>query len=415
VDMPDQIIAAGSTIKLGNISGDLKVGRKATIMAESGRKVTVAGSAFFEGPVTIACDFECGRMRVEGKGFGPSGDVLVKGDLLAHGDLEIDASTEVVGTITAERVDVGGHLKSKSISSKGLRVGGHMDTRGTLKAGDVDVGGHLSVDEQVDIASLRVGGHGEIGGGAIRGDIKVRGHFKSHDKLTFGTIQAYGHLALPAGSTGEKLTALGKVSLGGGVFCKGMEIDGVAETEGNCGAENLKVNGKLAVGGTLKVTEKLEVLGSAETQGVECGTLTVGGKLAADKVSAGGRAVLAGDVWTAHGLKAQEVAVGVGSRVEGPIIGEVVEVGKGVDLGGFWAQASTWRSMGHTTKVDDVYGREVRVNRHSLVKRVYGDIVRMQTGSMADEINYTKEADVSEGVHLEKPPRKLERLPDAPL
>jgi len=415
MDMPDQTIAAGSTAKLGNVSGDLKVGRKATIVAESGRKVTVTGSAFFEGPATIACDFECGKMRVEGKGFGPSGDVLVKGDLLAHGDLEIDASTEVVGTITAERVDIGGHLKSKSVSSKDLRVGGHMDTRGTLKAGGVDIGGHLSVDEQVDITSLRVGGHGEIGGGTIKGDIKIRGHFKSHSKLTFGTIQVYGHLALPAGSTGEKLTALGKVSLGGDVFCKGMEINGVAEAEGNCRAENLKVNGKLAVEGTLRVSEKLEVLGSAETQGVECGTLTVGGKLAADKISADGQAVLAGEVWTARGLKAKEVAVGVGSRVDGPIVGDVVEVGKGMDIGGFWMQASRWRSLGRMTKVDDVYGREVRVDRLSQIKKIYADTVRMQMGSMADEVNYTKEADVSEGVHLEKSPRKLERLPDAPL
>jgi len=412
--MSNQLVAAGSTARLGNVSGDLRVGRKATIMAESGGRVTVSGGAYFEGPVTIACDFECGRMRVEGKGFGPSGDVLVKGDLLAHGDLEIDASTEVAGTITAERVDIGGHLKSKGIASKDLRVGGHLDTRGSLKAGDVDVGGHLSVDEQLDISNLRVSGHTEIGGGTIRGDIKARGHFKSYSKLTFGTIQVYGHLTLPAGSTGDKLVASGKVGFEGDAFCRVMEINGVAEAERDCGAENLKVNGKLGVKGTLKVSEKFEVLGSVETKGVECGTLVVGGKLVTDRISTG-QAILGGQVRTTRGLKAKEVVVGTGSRVNGPIVGEVVEVGKGLDLGGFWAQASSWRLMGHMTSVDDVYGREIRVDRYSQVKRIYAETIRMQSGSVADEVNYTKEVDISEGVRLEKPPRKLDRLPDAPL
>lgn len=413
--MPDQVVSAGSTAKLGVVQGDLRVGRKATIQPESGSKVTVNGTAYFEGPVTIGCDFECGRMRVEGRGFGPSGNVVVRGSLLAHGDLEIDASAEVDGTVAAERVDVGGHFESLGITSKGVRVGGHMQTKGSLRADDVDVGGHMSVSETVDISNLRVGGHAEIGGGTIRGDIKVRGHFRTSGKLSYGTVQVYGSLVLPAGSSGETVTAFGRVEFEGDARCKSLEVNGVARAKGGLEVSTLKVNGKLDVEGSLKVAEKFEVLGSAEVKDrVACGALAVGGRLVADRVESSGVAEVGGQLLTKSWLKAKDVAVGAGSRVGGPIVGESIEIGKGIVFGGFWAQMSTVRTLGHPTRVDDVYGKDVRVEKYSQAKRIYGETVRMQPGSMAEEVNYSKVADISEGVHLEKPAKKVDRLPEAP-
>lgn len=415
--MPDQVIREGATARLGDVSGDLRVGKHASITAESGRKVTVAGVAYFEGPVTIACDFECGRMRVAGKGFGPGpahGNVVVRGDLTVHGDLEIDASADVSGEIKAERVDIGGHLESKDIASKTVRVGGHMKTRGSLKAGDTDVGGHLTVDGQIDIANLRVGGHTDVGGGSIRGEIQVRGHLKTRGKLSFGDLKVFGHMTLPAGSSGERLNALGKVVFEGDASCNTIEVNGAASVRGGLGAESIKVNGKLEAQ-SLKVAEKLEVFGSAEVgKEIDCGVLEVGGRLVAEKATAGGQAEIGGMVRTRLGLKAKEVAIGAGSRVGGPIIGETVMVGKGV-ITSAWAALSSLRSLGRMTTVEDVYGRDVTIDRYSRAKRVYAEKVRMQSGSMADEVNYTKEADISEGVHLENPPRKVDRLPDPPF
>ena len=414
--MPDQSVKAGSTSKLGTIQGDLRVGRNATILPESGRKVAVGGTAYFEGPVTIGCDFECEKMRVEGRGFGPSGDVVVKGSLFAHGDLEIDASAEVQGTVTAERVDVGGHLGSMGVVSKAVRVGGHMRTRGNLKADDVDVGGHMTATGDVDISNLHVGGHAEIGGGTIRGEVKVRGHFRTLGKLSYGTVQVYGHLSLPAGSRGDSVTAFGRVEFEGDSQCRNLEVNGVAKAQGNLETSSLKVNGKLDVKGSLKVRDKFEVLGSADAKNlIECGNLAVGGRLTADRVESSGVAEVGGQVWTKRGLKAREVAVGAGSRVDGPIIGEAIEIGKGVVSGGFWAHASTLHTLGHLTRVGDVYGKDVRVERYSQAKRIYGETVRMQAGSMADEVTYSKGADLSEGVHLEKPSKKVDRLPGAPF
>ena len=401
---------------MGRVDGGLRVGRNATIRAESDGKVVVANGAYFECPVTIACDFECKSMKVEGKGFGPAGDVIVRGDLEVKGDAELDASVEIEGDVTAERLDIGGHLECRSVTSKMVRVGGHLTMRGNLKSDDVDVGGHMRVHGQVDIANLRGGGHAEIGGGTIRGEIKVRGHFETKEKLAFGSINVFGEMKLPAGSTGDRLTALGKVKFEGDASCKVMEVNGVAVVNGDCSVESIKVNGKLFVDGSLAISEKAEIFGSAEARGkTECGALAVGGRLVSDSIVSRSHAEVAGEVRTARGLKAKSVQIGTGSRVNGPIIGETVEIGKGLDLGGFWAHATTWRSVGRPTRVDDVYGKEVTIDRYSRAKRIFAQVVKMQGGSMADEVSYTDEADVPPGVHLEGPAKKVATLPDAPL
>lgn len=409
-------VKEGITARLGTIEGELEVGRNAKIVAESGHKVLVKGNAHFEGPAILDCDFECQSMRVEGKGWGPGGDVVVRGHLVVHERADIDASVRVDGEIDSEDFDVAGHLRSGSLKSKRVRVGGHMKTQGVLCAETVDVGGHMTVTGEVDLGSLRVGGHVEIGGGRISGEIKVRGHFSAAGKLAFGQMQVYGHLELPAGSSGERLTTLGKVEFEGDASCKVIKIDGVGKVHGNCVAENVEVTGKFDTSGALRVSEKLEVFGTAEAKnGLDCGTLSVGGKLTAESIVSAGEAKVGGQVWTSGGLKAKAIQLGTGSRVNGPIVGETIEIGASVNLGGFWGQMSNLRSIGRMTRVDDVWGKEVRVDRYSQVKRIYADVVRMQGGSVADEIVYTKEIDVPVGVHLARPPKKVEKLPDPPL
>ena len=194
-----------------------------------------------------------------------------------------------------------------------------------------------------------------------------------------------------------------------------MEVSGAAAVRGSLGAECAKVNGKLDVEGALKVTGRLEVLGSLGVEkGVECGTLAAGGRVSADRVVAAGRAELGGQLRTSRGLRAREVLVNTGSKVDGPIAGDAVEVGAGA-VSSAWAALSSLPSMGRMTRVDDVYGKDVRIARYSRAKKIYAETVRMQAGSMADEVIYTKEAYISEGVHLEKPARKVDRLPDSPI
>ncbi len=62
--MTDQVVKRGETVKLGRVEGDLHVGRKATIKADSGGKVVVTGDIVFDGGATVDCSLECNAVDV---------------------------------------------------------------------------------------------------------------------------------------------------------------------------------------------------------------------------------------------------------------------------------------------------------------------------------------------------------------
>jgi len=414
--MSDYVVKAGATARLGTVEGELRVGRNAKITAESNRKVVVTKGAYFEGPVTIDCDFECQSMRVEGRGFGPGGDVAIHGSLTVLGNADIDASAAVTGTVQAGGLDVGGHFRSGQLTTKRLRVGGHLETVGKLEADEVDVGGHMTVPNEVKIVNLRVGGHARVGGGSISGTITVRGHFSTTKKLAFGRLQVFGNMLLPAGSSGEHLSALGKVEFEGDTSCKELEITGLAKARGDCSAENVDVKGKLDVSGSLCVTKRLQVWGMADIgRAVECETLGVGGKLTAKSVLATDRAEVAGEVKTNRGLKARSVVVGKASKVVGPIIAEKTDVGSDADLGSIWGLPWWQGALGRLTSVEDIHGGMVRLGGYSRAKHIYGETVVMEEGSMADWVVYTEEVRLPQKYFLAKPPVKTGKLPDPPF
>lgn len=415
--MSDFTVKPGTTARLDRVEGELRVGRNARIEAESGQKVVVTQGACFEGPVTVDCDFECSSIRVEGRGFGPGGDVLIRGDLVVHGSADMDAAVRVAGTVRAEAMDVAGHLRVGGIATGRLRVGGHLECKGRLEAGDVDTGGHFRVFDSIRVDNLRVGGHAEFRGGVVSGELKVRGHLKTEEPLTYGQIQVYGSLRLPAGSAGKRLSALGKAEFEGDMKCSEMDVAGVVDVNGNCSTDSVRATGKLSVSGSLTVSQKLEALGAAEVKrDIECGSLMVGGKLVADSVVARERVDVWGQVWATRGLKSETVSIGRGSRVSGPIIGDHVDAGEEIPSMATGLQHLTALAWGRRiTKVDDVYGKAVRIGPYSQAKRVFAETVEIENGAVADEITYTREARVPNDYHLQKQPKKADRLPEPPL
>jgi len=414
--MPDQFVKTHSTAKLGRVDGDLTVGRDAIIRAESGDKVVVTGRALLEGTVTIDCNFECQSMRVEGKGFGPGGDVHINGNLMVEDTADIDASARVSGEVRAKDLDVGGHFKSGKIATTRLRVGGHLEVRGTLEATEVDIGGHMTVTEEVKINNLRVGGHAKVGGGSIDGDIRVRGHFSTSRKLVFGRFEAYGNLVLPSGSEGERLSTLGQVEFEGDSSCKELEVTGTTRARGTLTTENINLKGTLASTGDLLVSKRFQVWGTAEVGGaIECETLGVGGRLVADRASATKRADIAGELRTVQGLKSATVTVGKGSKVSGPIYAEKADVGSLADLGSVWG-LPWWRgALGRLTTVEDVHGQDVIIRSNSKAGHIFGGSVEMEDGAMAEEIVYTDQIKLPGRYFLTKPPRRVKNLPNHPF
>lgn len=409
--MAETVVEEGKTAKLGTISGDLRVGKNSRITPESGRKVVVDGGVTLEGRTVIDCDFECQSMKLEGKGWGPEGDVIVYGGLEVHGSADIDATLRVSGKAVAGELDVAGHLWSGELQTGRLRVGGHLETRGSAESEDVDIGGHAKIHGVVSFRSLRAGGHVEIGGGTVSGEIKARGHIISRGPLKFGSIQAFGHLTLPAGSAGERLSGLGRVEFEGDAVCKSLEVTGDARVHGDCEASEVEVKGKLVVDGKMRVQGKIRVFGTADSRGaVECDALGVSGKLTAERVSASNVDIV-GEVNTSQGLGARSIAVGRASKVTGALIGDEIDIGKEMDFGSLWG-LPWWRSaIGRTTSVEDVYGKSVRIAPNSRARRVYAEVVQLENGAMAEEVTYTMELNLPERYHLTKAPVKTTKLP----
>ena len=140
------------------------------------------------------------------------------------------------------------------------------------------------------------------------------------------------------------------------------------------------------------------------------------------KIIISSEALITGTVETKYGLKAKSIVIGSGSRCEGPLVGEQVEVGKsGMNVmawGTKWAgQTITMKLTGRPTRVEDVYGgfcefETVCNGQEDIFARR-----RIGKSSSVDQVVYSGELKKPSGnsVYMNHPPEKVEKLPTPPL
>jgi cytoskeletal protein CcmA (bactofilin family) len=187
--MPDVHVEKGSTARLDNVDGELRVGGGAKIAAAKGKAVTVAKGAYFEGNAVIDCDFQCDSLKVE------RGRLTVSGNLTVHKGLDVAHTVEASGTISAHDIDVGGKMSARSISCVGsIRVGGIVDVKETMEAESVEVGGKVAVSGAVKLTDLGVGGKADVGGGSIKGHTNVGGIFSARSSPLSASCPSRGTL-----------------------------------------------------------------------------------------------------------------------------------------------------------------------------------------------------------------------------
>jgi cytoskeletal protein CcmA (bactofilin family) len=415
-EMRDHQVPRGATARLDYVDGDLKVGRGAKIEASSGNLVSVVGAAYFDGGAEIDCDFECDSLRA-----GHGGALEVNGNLTVRKLLDVDHSVEAGGTVRADEIDIGGRLEAVNVICKRMRVGGKIEVARTLEVESLSVGGKVEAPGTILIKDFEVGGQADIGGGKITGYIRVGGKFESDAKLEFGDLHTFGRTELGAHSLGRKISTTGALTIDGDFECDEMIVSGKSEVNGNLSSKKIRVTGTLEVNGVLRPSELLEVSGSAEVNAAIEGTdIRVGGKLEARKVIATNELGIIGFVKAKDGLKASSVKIGGGSRVEGPIVAVNVDVGKSshiiLDWEKSWfGQIAAARLVGKMTRVEDIYADTVHLGRLSTSGRIFARVIEFEDGSIADEVNYTEEIRGNEErAHFEKPPRKIDRLPQPP-
>ena len=411
--MSNYQVRRGASAKLGKIEGDLKVGNGAKIEPIQGRTIIVTGEANFDGAAELNSDFECGTLKASHGGV-----LRIKGNLTVRTKLDVVHSVEAYGAISAEEIDVGGKIRSKSITCKSIRVGGVVSVMESLAAESVDVGGKVLVRGPVKLVDLGVGGLAEVGGGSITGQIRVGGKFESSSALKFGDLQVLGRTNLPGGCIGDKIQSTGKLVVSGDLECKEVDAHGVAEIRGHCKSTKVEVGGKLEIYGSLQVADRVEIYGTTVVHDeLTCASLVIGGKFRAKKAIVGGEIDIAGDSETREGLRGNVVYVRGGSTCGGPIVGNRVDIGGSKMIVANWSrkwmgQSAVIHLVGKMTRVEDVYGGTVTLGKSTRCRKVFGDTVEVQNGVVAEEIVYTRELRGDLGrVYFSQPPRKVSDLP----
>jgi cytoskeletal protein CcmA (bactofilin family) len=282
--------------------------------------------------------------------------------------------------------------------------------------------GSAEVNCSFECETLKVGYRG-------REPLRIDGNLTVHKKLEIGesievsgTIQAeeidlVGKIRAQSIKC-DRFNALGNVSVTGNLDCDNMEISKVTKVQGNCVAKTVEVNGQLRVQGTLESAESVIIFGSADvSQVVKSPSLKIRGKFRALRAEIGGEIELEGEAGTTQGLLSTTVIIATGSKCVGPIVGDRVEIGKSgavlVDWKKSWAgQSLMLRVIGKGTRVEDVYGKLVRLGASSQSNKVYSQIVEFEQGAVANQVQYTGEirGQVQTG-HFQHTPRKVTSLP----
>ena len=410
--MSDVHVNRGETATLDRVDGYLIVANHGSIQAANGKPIIVTKGVAFKGSGAIIGDLECSTLLCHGT-------LEVNGNLTVHTKLDIGHSIEAKGTIKAQDVDIGGKIEATSLICNRMRVGGTAEIDEIFEAQSVDVGGRVEADGTVRIGDLYVGGEAEVGGGAITGNIRIGGKFSANRPIEFGDLQVGCKGELPDNCKGHRISTLGKLTVEGTLECDIIEAGGYIEIDGNCQADKVEVGGKFSVGGALTVTDKLEGFGATEIKdNFAVQKLRISGRLIASRIEVKEDADISGRIETAQGLKAKTLIVRVGSRCDGPLIGERVEIGKSADLSWHgwsanWAQG--WSMTGGMAKVDDIYGVEVILGPMCRADRIFADKVRMEQSSAAKQVTYISELSTTFGTAIAQPPIKVTELPKPPF
>jgi len=320
-------------------------------------------------------------------------------------------STERLGRVEGE-LNVGNNAKIETSSDVKLVV----VSQGAYFEGSAEVNCSFECE------TLKVGYRG-------RQPLRVGGDLKVHKKLeigesieVLGTIEAeeidlMGKIRAKA-IVCDRFNALGNALVMGDLDCDVMEISKVTKIQGNCVAKIVGVNGQLHLQGTLESAESVIIYGSADaSQVIKSPILKIGGKFRALRAEIGEEIDLTGEAETVQGLLGNTIIIATGSKCRGPIVGDQVEVGKSgavlADRRSSWAgQSLKLRVVGRETRVEDVYGKLVRLGASSQSNNVYSEIVEFEQGAVANQVQYTGEIrGPTQTGHFQRTPRKVTKLP----
>jgi cytoskeletal protein CcmA (bactofilin family) len=275
-------VKRGSTVRLGRVEGELKVGNNAKIETSSDEEklVVVSQGAYFEGSAGVNCSFECETLKIGYRGRQP---LRIGGNLTVHKRLEIGESIEVLGTIEAEEIDVAGKIRARSIKCDRFNSFGNASVVGNLDCDVMEISKVTKI--QGNCIAKTVG---------VNGQLHLQGTLESAESIViYGSADISQVIKSPILKIGGKFRAL-RAEIGGEI-----DLTGEAKT----------VQGLL--GNTVIIATGSKCRGPIVGDRVEVGK---SGAVPADRRSS----------WAGQSIKLR--VIGKGTRVE-DVYGKLVHLG----------------------------------------------------------------------------------------
>src|SRR6266705_1659809 len=126
--MTDVTVPRASTLKVGKVDGNLRLGEGARVQPEGSNPTEVSGEVTCEGDASFDGSLRCGRFR------GEKGRIEISGDIACETEVEVKRG----------ELQVGGGLEARSVD-----VDARLTVLRSAKADRFEVGGMLDVGESI--------------------------------------------------------------------------------------------------------------------------------------------------------------------------------------------------------------------------------------------------------------------------
>ncbi len=406
----ETIVPTGKWVKLGSVAGDLRVERGATVEAKDAKilvtgRVVCEGDASFKGSLTAdRLEASLGRVLVEGS-LNVADTVRMDDaglELSGNGSaraVNIDRDLKVGRNFRAETVEVGGRfIVGGQTIARSINIGGGFECKDRVEIGKALVAGSVSIDKEAVIQEVDVGGSVKLAGGELSGTAKVAEVLLSTRPLIFRAIAVGGSLLLTGVNKGGDIDVGGRVRVEGDLEFETLQVGGRTQITGFCRGGSAKVGGRLEVGRDLILSNSLKVGTRISVEGeLRARSLELAGTLDANIALVDETARVGGMIDTREGMRAARIDTASNWEINGPLIGNVV-------------------SLGRNAEAEDIYAQEVRVEDGASARNIYA--ARVHIGNdckITGIIEYTDFVEVGTRlVSREGMPRKVKQLPVFP-
>ncbi|NHJ40628.1 MAG: hypothetical protein FK731_11395 [Asgard group archaeon] len=376
-----------SRMKLSEVNGDLKIGKKATIIAENGT-ITINGKIKNKG------GFKCRGNLVVRDIESEKGTVKIFGDLTVKRSVDSERRLIVEGFLKAENASAGMTVKiAKGAEADKISAGMKVVLKGDIQVDQISAGSKVELNGTSKVGKISAGRRINLFG------------YHEVEKTSSGAKSVIDNAKIVKASAGLAFIANGDVEIGKVSAGFGIKLKGNASIEHGSAGFSIKalksltfnhlsagfkilcrknaIGEKASAGFRVKGLENLEIKDSISA-GFSCSAKK---KLLARKISAGRKI-------KAKYIEADRITV----HKRGKLIGLV---------------KANYVQLEERARASNLHVQELEMFARSKARNVYAETIIIEDKAvLSGNVEYTNEIDAESKARIRTKPIKVEKLPE---